>query len=349
MFSAPKYGWEELEETGCVAWALEQQFWQSGDRAWMQAIAPVLRKIAAFFASRVVRCVPPHNTSHFCLNHVMGPDESHAPVNNSAFTSGIAAASIATAVRACKLTGEAVPANWSEIADHMYIPFDAHLRYHPEFEGFKLGTVVRQADVQLLQYPLHFQFPPDVANNDIKNYEKSINGPAMTYAMFACMYLQQHDKSGDSFLQLAQVEFEKSFKYVYGDFHSFSEGEGGGGTPHFATGMGAFLQSIVQGWAGVRYTATAIAMRPQLPLDGTTNLTIAGIHYHNSTMTLSIVPTGADLVLAAGPSLHCNIHDHSTSDHAAARERIMIGNRLSVRTDPLVVPLGATVTCRDSL
>ena len=60
-----------------------------------------------------------------------------------------------------------------------------------------------------------------------------------------------------------QAEFDKSYEYVYGDFHSFSEGSGGGGTPHFATGMGAFLQSIVQGWAGVRYTESAITLRPR--------------------------------------------------------------------------------------
>ena len=37
----------------------------------------------------------------------MGPDESHAPVNNSGFTSGIAAASVATGIRAATLTGVA--------------------------------------------------------------------------------------------------------------------------------------------------------------------------------------------------------------------------------------------------
>ena len=141
-----RYGWEELEETGCVAWALEQQYWyddtspsllpcfsrakgsvdteydngwivgrQSGDDNWLKSSTPALLKIAQFFASRTTRCAPPRNTSLFCLNHVMvrrfprlaslcsdqsldsflpllfaqGPDESHAPVNNSGFTSGV--------------------------------------------------------------------------------------------------------------------------------------------------------------------------------------------------------------------------------------------------------------------
>jgi trehalose/maltose hydrolase-like predicted phosphorylase len=314
MWTSAKYGWEELEETGCVAWALEQQFWQSGDEDWLKASAPALLKIAQFFASRVVQCEPPHNASLFCLNHVMGPDESHAPVNNSGFTSGIAAASIATGIRAAALIGDAVPGNWSLIAENIYLPFDDELRYHPQYDGFEHGTVVRQADVQLLQYPLTYKFPADVASNDMKLYEKSISGPAMTYGLFAVMYMQQH-VPGDNFLELAQAEFNKSYGYVYGDFHSFSEGSGGGGTPHFATGMGAFLQSIVQGWAGVRYvegsasarinTHGALMLRPQMPLDGTTNLTVAGIHYHASALTLSILPHHAQLVLSAGVALRC--------------------------------------------
>ena len=79
MWTSAKYGWEELEESGCVAWALEQQFWQSGDHSWLRTHgAPAIMKIAQFFASRVVSCEAPHNTSLYCLNHVMGPDESHA-------------------------------------------------------------------------------------------------------------------------------------------------------------------------------------------------------------------------------------------------------------------------------
>ena len=335
MWTSAKYGWEELEETGCVAWALEQQLWQSGDEGWLRQSAPALLKIAQFFASRVVQCEPPRNTSLFCLNHVMGPDESHAPVNNSGFTSGIAAASVATGIRTATRTGAAVPSNWSQIAENIYLPFDDQLRYHPEFEGFRNGTVVRQADIQLLQYPLTYEFPPDVASNDMKLYEKSISGPAMTYGLFAVIYMQQH-RQGDNFLELAQAEFNKSYSYLYGDYDSFSEGAGGGGTPHFATGMGAFLQSIVQGWAGVRYSHGALALRPQMPLDGTTNLTIAGIHFHASALTLSILPAHAHLALAAGPALRCA---YTTPGNETAEKVLERGSAV-------LLQLGATATCR---
>ena len=195
---------------------------------------------------------------------------------------------------------------------------------------------MRQADIQLLQYPLTFKFPADVASNDMKLYESSISGPAMTYGMFAVMYMQQH-VAGDNFLELAQAEFNKSYGYVYGGFNSFSEGVGGGGTPHFATGMGAFLQSIVQGWAGVRYIEMGITLRPQMPLDGTTNLTVAGIHHRGSALTLSILPVHAQLRLSAGPALHCSL----TSPANATVEKV-----LAQGDTALLLRLGATATCR---
>jgi trehalose/maltose hydrolase-like predicted phosphorylase len=126
------YAWMELEETGCVAWALEQVFAQSGDAMG----APAIFAIAEFFASRVSQCAAPLNTSLFCLDGVMGPDESHAPVNSSSFTSAIAASSLRSGVRAAALLGVPAGLNWTAIAEGMYVPYDEAWRYHPEFEGY---------------------------------------------------------------------------------------------------------------------------------------------------------------------------------------------------------------------
>ena len=244
MWTAPKYGWEEIEGSGCVVWSLENYYRASGNKTWLRhEAAPLIFEIATFFASRFERCTPPRNTSKYCLNHVMGPDETHAPVNNSGFVTGIAAWSLASAMRVSEILGvtPASSGNWSDIAKNFFLVFDEKLRYHPEFEGFKVGTVVRQADIQLLQYPLDYVFPADVAANDIFRYEKAISGPAMTYGDFAVMFLQRHKDDPHNKVR-AEAEFVKNYAYLYGPFSSFSECPGGGCTPQFATGMGTFLQ-----------------------------------------------------------------------------------------------------------
>lgn len=40
------------------------------------------------------------------------------------------------------------------MADKMLIIYDKERDYHPQYEGYKLGTVVKQADAILGGYPL---------------------------------------------------------------------------------------------------------------------------------------------------------------------------------------------------
>ena len=129
---------------------------------------------------------------------------------------------------------------------------------------------------------------------------------------------------------LAQTEFDKSYAYFFGGFNSFSECPAGACTRHFTTGMGAFLQSVVNGWCvsiglvfknvclrqsavvirfnrrcGVRFVPDGgMTLTPIFPVDGSTmNLTVAGIHFRRSSLTLSILPAEAHLSLAAGEPL----------------------------------------------
>lgn len=46
------------------------------------------------------------------------------------------------------------PQKWSEIAEKMFVIYDPKHDYHPQYEGYKIGTVVKQADAILGGYPL---------------------------------------------------------------------------------------------------------------------------------------------------------------------------------------------------
>ena len=95
---------------------------------------------------------------------VVPPDESAGRHNSSAYTNGIAVTVISFALEAAALLGETPSANWSSVAERLYLPvlpvgtgaFMKGVPVHPEFEGYSqiARPHINQADVALLQYPL---------------------------------------------------------------------------------------------------------------------------------------------------------------------------------------------------
>lgn len=45
---------------------------------------------------------------------------------------------------------------WRKIADTLHINYDAENDYHPQFEGYTIGTSIKQADTVLLGFPLEY-------------------------------------------------------------------------------------------------------------------------------------------------------------------------------------------------
>ena len=78
---------------------------------------------------------------------------------------------------------------------------------------------------------------------------------------------------------------------------------------------------------------------PQLPMDGTTNLTASGLHFHNSSIKMVVLPSHAEVSLLLGDSdLSCTyvkMGNNSTTTE-----------RLSADV-PLQIALGELVSCRD--
>ena len=71
---------------------------------------------------------------------VMPPDEYVENVSNSAFTNMIAARSLQFAAKLahmCQMPKRAY--NYSYYAKRVYIPFDAKVGYHPEYDGYVIG------------------------------------------------------------------------------------------------------------------------------------------------------------------------------------------------------------------
>jgi protein-glucosylgalactosylhydroxylysine glucosidase len=48
------------------------------------------------------------------------------------------------------------PDRWADIAWSLALPYDSELDYHPQYQGYKRGEIIKQADVVLLGFPLQY-------------------------------------------------------------------------------------------------------------------------------------------------------------------------------------------------
>ena len=182
--------------------------------------------------------------------NVQPPDEYHDNVNNSVYTNNGALVTLNFSIEAAKLLGMNIPSNWSEIVNNagVYLSFDDEHQYHPEYDGYTIGTTVKQADVILLSFPWQFEMTEEIHKNDLLLYANatSSSGPEMTWSMFTINWLELND------FDEAMAYFDKSYVSIQKPFRIWTETANGGGTVNFITGAGGYLQSFIFGFGGLR-------------------------------------------------------------------------------------------------
>ncbi|CAH2067404.1 unnamed protein product, partial [Iphiclides podalirius] len=278
----------EQHISGCISFAARQYLATTRDEEWLkQGGCSLVTHIADFWASRAVIN---YTSGYYDISNVMGPDEDHSNVTNSAFTNVVAGYSLYLAQYVACLCKEyymaKVAERYADIAWSLALPYDARYDYHPQYSGYGRGEIIKQADVVLLAFPLQYPMNESTRANDLSYYEKVTrkNGPAMTWSMHTVGHL----RSGDS--EKAATMFNKSYDaYVREPFKVWSElRRPDVGAVNFLTGMGGFLQALVFGYAGISvYLDRLEVHRPQLPPQ-TAKLKIKGIKYLGANLTLDI-------------------------------------------------------------
>ncbi|KAF4094827.1 protein-glucosylgalactosylhydroxylysine glucosidase-like [Onychostoma macrolepis] len=269
---------EQLHINGDVALAFQQYFYLTQDLEMLREGrgSEVVWGIADYWASRVT-WDPTEQQYH--IKSVTPPDEYYNTVDNSVFTNAVAQRSLQFAMELSGLLGHSPPSAWQDVVDKIKIPFDPELKYHPEFDGYKRGSQVKQADVVLLGYPLDMSMTTEVRRNDLETYEAVTDplGPAMTWGMFALGWLELGDA------ERAQTLLKKCFKNIQKPFHVWSETATGSGCVNFLTGMGGFLQAVLFGYTGFRVQKEHLAFAPLLPQE-VDALSVKGVSYLGNKM-----------------------------------------------------------------
>lgn len=244
--------------TACVGFAAWNYYCVTQNKDWLREKGwPILSATADFWASRVERNGP----GKFDIKNVVAADEWAENVDNNAFTNAAAKANLRHATDAAKILGLTANPDWLVVAENIpVLQFeDGVTKEHLAYKG----EGIKQADVNLLSYPLKEITDPVRMRKDLEYYSTRIPNegtPAMTQAVFTTLYARLGD--GEKAFQW----FKESYiPNLNPPFRVIAETKGGT-NPYFATGAGGILQSVLMGFGGLDITPGGIQqVKSKLP------------------------------------------------------------------------------------
>jgi protein-glucosylgalactosylhydroxylysine glucosidase len=251
----------EIHINGDVAIAQWQYYLATGDLDWLRHYGfPVIRATADFWVSRAVYR---QESGRYEIERVTSPDEAYTNVNNDSFTNGIARRNLVIATAAAQALAEAPRAQWSEIAQKLYIPFSESEQRHLDFDPstpHDKQTWMGSA-VSFLAYPqLDLSMTPQVRRNDFDFALRSVkeltpDANAMLLSMISLEAAELGDAAtANKWLQMQQGSFLKP------PFNVRSETALNNTTYILATSTG-FLQNFLYGFTGLRITDEGLQTR----------------------------------------------------------------------------------------
>ncbi len=264
--------------TADVAMAAWSYYCVTQDKTWLKEKGwPILKATADFWASRVERNGP----GQYDIKNVVAADEWAENVDNNAFTNAAAKANLKCATDAAKLLGIAPDADWMNVANNIPIlkMADGITKEHATYNG----EGIKQADVNLLSYPLKEITDPKQIKKDLDYYSSRVPNegtPAMTQAIFTLLYARigEQDKAYHFFKDAYVPNFLPPFNVI-------AETKGGS-NPYFATGAGGILQSVLNGFGGLEITPTGIIQIKSTMPKQWKSLTLKGIGAEKKTFTV---------------------------------------------------------------
>jgi trehalose/maltose hydrolase-like predicted phosphorylase len=244
--------------TACVGFAAWNYYCVTQNKDWLREKGwPILSATADFWASRVERNGP----GKYDIKNVVAADEWAENVDNNAFTNAAAKANLVHATDAAKILGITANPDWLTVAENIpVLQFeDGVTKEHLTYKG----EGIKQADVNLLSYPLKAITDPVRIRKDLEYYSTRIPNegtPAMTQAVFTTLYARLGD--GEKAFQWFR---EAYIPNLNPPFRVIAETKGGT-NPYFATGAGGILQSVLMGFGGLDITPGGIQqVKSKLP------------------------------------------------------------------------------------
>ena len=259
----------EHHVTADVAIAAWNYYCVTRDLEWLRTSGwDLLKGIAEFWVSRV----RDNGDGTYSITGVVGADEFAHNVTDNAFTNGAAKVALMNAVKAAGICGYQAPQEWQKVSDG--------LRLHKNNDGVTLeydgyaGQKIKQADVNLLAYPLEVITDKEQMKRDLIYYEDKVDpehGPAMTFSAFCVQYARLGDK--DMATRMFRRSYIPNSRPPFGVFAETPTAN----NPYFTTGAGGLLQAVLCGFGGLRITDAGIIQENPILPHGWQKLVIKGV------------------------------------------------------------------------
>jgi trehalose/maltose hydrolase-like predicted phosphorylase len=141
-----------------VAFAMAQYVHATGDELFLRQHAwPVIQGVAEWIVSRVTE-----TERGYEIRHITGIDEGRDNVDNDAETNGLAAVVLREAAGMAERLGLTPPAEWSEIADRIFIPVDPDRRIVRKNDSYDLDLNQACPDTMMLTFPFAYPLAEEV-------------------------------------------------------------------------------------------------------------------------------------------------------------------------------------------
>ena len=285
-YKGAMFPWEsdDTGEEATPAWALTGtfehhitadvaiSFWNyyrvTRNKEWLNVKGyPMLKEVADYWVSRSTQ----NSDGSYSIKNVVGANEFAQNIDDNAFTNGAAITALKFAVLAAQELGLQPDKTWEYVAENIKIHKfpDGTTKEHSKYAG----EIIKQADVNLLAYPLSIVRDKETLVKDLKYYEPKIaeEGPAMGKSVFAIIYARLGDV--ENAFRLFKESYEPNKRPPFGALSESATSN----NPYFVTGAGGMLQIVLFGFGGLHITEEGITQKdPILPKEWE-SLTITGV------------------------------------------------------------------------
>lgn len=308
-----------------IALAQWQYFVATGDEAWLRSTgAPVIVAIADYLTARVGPKLP-DGKYHYAP--AAGADEYVSLTVDNALTNGGVMNTMRIAALAAQRAGLPVDPRWADIEANMAMPGDIAPGVPAEYLGYT-GAPIKQADTVLLSYPFSYAAQGYSPADTLHYYfdRTDPGGPNMSNSVGAILSAQLDPCRTQDYLDRSAQPYVRA---PYG-FQSEARGDRSGANALgqsawiFVTGSAGFLQGLLYGPTGLRWTDTGARLDPMLPSGFPNGMTVRGLAVGDTRLTVRIESSGTTVTADSGPAV--------TLDTPLGTETIAAGQSLRLPT-----------------